>query len=128
MPLDWEKSTINQMLYGRSGEVARDVEKRGRAVLRRAKSAAPVRTGALRSSFELTMETTGDGPVARVTSSSDHFWFVELGTGIYGRGGQIDPTRKKALRWTGKRGEVFSEKARGMRARPFFAEAVEAAR
>lgn len=105
-------------------------------VVNAAKESAPVQTGELRSSIQVTSPPEGNistGDVsATIGAGAGHAIFVELGTGIHGPSGQqiwIEPVNRKALRFPapGGGGFLFSKGhfVDGMMAQPFLVPALE---
>lgn len=134
---------LRRLLESESGPVAQDLIRRGQRVLNRARANCPVDTGRLRAS--LTMELMHDhrGLFVRVGSNLDYLMFVHEGTGIYGpTGAPIRPRNARFLRWpaTNNSGSgnrryvggataryVYARQVRGVKGRPFLAEALAAA-
>jgi HK97 gp10 family phage protein len=86
------------------------------------RSRAPHRTGTLQRS----VLTQVDYPDGMVTVSEKYGEYIEKGTGIYGpTGSRITPKNAKALSFTVGGQRVFAKSVKGMKARPFFAPAVE---
>lgn len=107
-----------------------DLKVRANRVLNAARRAAPVDTGRLRASIAVSFTKSAQGPVARIGSNLPYAVFIHEGTGVYGpRGTPIRPTRARFLSWQPRGGQrVYAREVRGVRPRPFLADALEAAR
>jgi len=125
----WDGNALFAMLRGPSGAVAQDIRRRGNRVLAAARRNAPVDTGSLRGSINLRMTTEDGSPAAVIGTNIRHAMWVHEGTGIYGpRGTPIRPhPPRRFLAW--QRGGTwhFAREVRGMRGRPFLADAITAA-
>ena len=111
---------------------AQDLRIRANRVLNAARRAAPVDTGTLRASLHTEFSALPDGsPVARIGTNVPYAIFVHEGTGIYGPSGTpITPKNGQYLRFTprGASRPVYARSVRGVRGRPFLAQALDAAR
>jgi hypothetical protein len=126
--LHLDHSAIAVMLHGQTGEVGRDIRRRGNLVLAAAKANAPVRSGKLRGSLKMTMGSEAGEVVAYVGTPLEYGIYVHEGTGIYGpRGMPIRPTRARVLAWNEGGRMHFARSVRGMKGRPFLADALRAA-
>jgi phage gpG-like protein len=126
----WDGNALFAMLRGPSGAVAQDIRRRGNRVLAAARRNAPVDTGSLRGSLNLRMTTEDGSPAAVIGTNIRHAMWVHEGTGIYGpRGTMIRPTHARFLAWRSRStGQwIFARQVRGMRGRPFLADAINAA-
>lgn len=93
------------------------------AILDAARTNAPVRTGALRSSIK----TEAAGDRAALIAGAPHASFLHLGTGVYGPTGrpiEILPSTKRALWWPGARHPVRAVHQMGIRPRGFMRDAL----
>lgn len=77
--IDWNEGAIRILLSGPEGETSQDIQRRARAVQRRAQGAAPVRTGELRSSIHVNTVSAADGAAAEITADAWHALYVEFG-------------------------------------------------
>lgn len=119
--IDWHEGTIRILLSGPSGEVSDDIQRRARAVQRRAQSKAPFHTGELRSSIHVNTRYPSEGAVADITAEAPHSLMVE-----FGRRHQY-PTNKKYLHWQGDDGPVFVLSAGPIDEVPFMRDALDEA-
>lgn len=111
---------------------ADDLRPRANRVLSGARRRAPVDRGQLRASISVQFTRAPNGaPVARIGSNLPYALYVHEGTGIYGpRGVPITPVRGKYLVFTprGAKRPVFATSVKGMRGRPYLADALDDAR
>jgi hypothetical protein len=125
----WNRSTIDNLLRSPSGPVGRDLDRRGSRVMARARSLAPMRTGALKASIRESHTTVHGEQAARVTATAPYALFVHQGRGqVRARvGGHY-------LRWPARLGEqartgyVFTRQARATKPVPYLRQAIDAAR
>jgi hypothetical protein len=121
--IDWDDNQIRIMLVGPDGEVSQEVQRRARAVQRRAQTRAPFRTGELRGSIHVNTVYPSDGAVADITAEAPHALAVEFGRrriDVRGTG--------RTLVWTGSAGEtVFSKTAAAVPGVFFMRDALDAA-
>lgn len=136
---DIHHGAIAALLRSPSGGVAKDMLRRGIRVQSQAKrnlaggNGRPRRidTGALRASIYVVPIRVDGLPGARVGTNQRYARWVHGGTGIYGpRRRPITPTSKQFLRFKpkGSRTYVFARSVKGMKANPFLADALSAAR
>jgi phage gpG-like protein len=125
----WNEAALAEMLEGRQGEVALDLERRATNVESQAKlnaSGQPgpnVRTGRLRASITHELAHDERGLVARVGSNVEYARYVEEGTEPH----RIVPRRAQALHWPGAAHPVLAVNHPGTRARPYLRPALSAA-
>ena len=125
----WYRNEIDRLLRSRVGAVARDLERRGRAVEMRAKQLAPVKTGALRGSIDTVILYRDGMPVARVGSGLRYSYFVHEGTGIYGpRHARIYPRGGSVMTFNAGGRQVYVRWTRGAPGRHYLVDALPAAR
>lgn len=122
----------------------KDLRRRGQRVLNAAKTGCPVDEGRLKNSLALELVSGPGGvPVARIGTNLPYAIFVHEGTGVYAGNGPITPKRASVLRWpvknnsgSGRRrykagktaGFAFAKSVKGVPARPFLRNALDAAR
>ena len=71
-------------------------------------------------------EIRGGGFTGRIASGVKHANYVHEGTGVYGPKRQpIKPKRSKMLVWKKNGQLIFARETKGMKARPFFKQAVK---
>jgi len=118
---------VQSLLNSAQGLVAKDLLRRGQAVVNLARQGAPVDTGRLRS--DISLELRHDSvPFVRIGNSVDYAIFVHEGTGIYGRSGRpIRPRRAKVLRFKAGGKVIYRPQTRGSRGRPYLRNALRAA-
>ena len=110
------------MLSGPGGMVAEDIQRRARAVQKRAQYRAPFRTGRLRYSISVNTRYPSEGAIAEVTADAPYALMVEFGRRA------IDLTGSKHwLNWQGFGGEVFTQTAAAVPAVHFMRDALDAA-
>jgi hypothetical protein len=120
--VDWHESQIRILLSGPTGEVSQEIQRRARAVQRRAQSAAPSRTGALRASIHINTRYPSEGAVAEIIADAPHALYVEFGRRA------IDMTGTgKFLHWLGPNGSVFAQVVAAVPATHFMRDALDAA-
>lgn len=118
--IDWDEGKIKVMLTGPTGEVSTEIQRRARAVQRRAQTLAPVRTGELRSSISVNTRYPSDGAEADITAEAPYSMFVEFGRR------RVTPSGK-FLHWTGDSGtDVFARSAAAVPGKHFMARALDA--
>lgn len=118
----WNQAHLRQMLHGRDGEVARDVNRRARAVMRRVKSTGPNLSGTLRRSWHLTpLETGPGGPSQAVETDVPYIWPIVSGRKA------VKPTNARALRFSAGGRQLFRMSAKETRPNRFVEDAVAAA-
>ena len=126
--------TISPNAKGFAAVFARkEVVRRGNKVLAEAKKTCPVHEGKLRSSLRMDVKYRGLVPYAVVGSPLDYAIWVHQGTGIYAGRGYIYPKRAKVLAWPARAGSynvrngmVFAARVKGMKGRPWLANALRA--
>ena len=121
--IDWDDGQIRILLSGPEGETSQDIQRRARAVQRRAQSKAPVRTGELRSSISVNTTSPSDGAKAEITADAWHALYVEFGrTSVVTGGGHYLSWRSDL---TG--GDVFVQAVKGIGAIHFMRDALDEA-
>lgn len=119
---NWNQASLRQMLEARDGEVAQDVTKRARAVLRRLQTSGPNLSGTLRRSWHLSsVETSSSGPRQFVETDVPYVWPVESGRRA------VAPTERRALRLFAGGSMLFRMSAKATQATRFVEAAVDAA-
>jgi phage gpG-like protein len=120
---------LRRLLTHPGGQVLRDMWKKGKRVESKAKRKCPVDHGRLRSSLHTEFVLRGWAPFVRVGTNVRYAAWVHNGTGIYGPSGKpIVPKRAKVLVFTprGSSTIVFAKFVKGMKARPFLKDALDA--
>lgn len=120
--IDWNETEIRILLTGPDGETSQEIQRRARAVQRRAQSAAPVRTGALRSSISVNTRSPAEGAVAEITASAPYALAVEFGRRAIDISGGTH-----WLHWEGDFSDVFTQTARAVGATHFMRDSLDAA-
>lgn len=111
---------IRILLSGPEGETSVDIRRRATAVQKRAKRAAPFRTGALRTSIRVNTRYPSTGAVAEVTAFAPYAMFVEFGRKQnYAKEGGW-------MMWTEAGRYVFAERVKAVAAHPFMRPALDA--
>jgi hypothetical protein len=108
-------------------DIARAMLRVGLQVETRAKTLCPVDSGYLRSSINTRLAVEKAVPVVYVGSHVEYALWVHEGTGIYGpRHTPIRPIHGKYLVFKpkGSTRTVYAKQVRGMRGRPFLAQAL----
>ena len=106
--INWDEGQLRILLSGPGGETSEEVQRRARAVQKRAQRGAPFRTGTLRYSISVNTRYPPDGAVAEITADADHALVIELGRG------EVSAKPGSKLAWTGDQGEVFANSARAV--------------
>jgi hypothetical protein len=117
--IDWNEGQIRILLSGPGGETSEEVQRRARAVQKRAQRGAPYKTGELRRSISVNTRYPSEGAVADITASARHAIPVEFGRGRVDRGGGW-------LVWQGDYETVFTHTAAAIAARPYMRPALDA--
>lgn len=79
--IDWNTGAINALLKSSSGEVGRDLARRGQNVVNTAKQLAPKDTHALANSIHMEgPNTENDELQVSIIADTDYAVYVELGT------------------------------------------------
>jgi hypothetical protein len=117
--VDLHEGVITLLLSGPGGEVSADIQRRARAVQKRAQRAAPLRTGLLRSSIHVNTRYPHTGAVADISADAPYSMMVEFGRR------KVTPSGK-ALFWQGSDGPVFSLSAAPVGEVPFMRNALDA--
>jgi hypothetical protein len=120
--INWDESAIRIMLSGPTGMVSEEVQRRARAVQKRAQYRAPFRTGRLRYSISVNTRYPSEGAIAEIEAKAPYSLYVEFGRKA------IDLTGSKHyLNWQGFGGEVFTQTAAAVPATHFMRDALDAA-
>ena len=121
--VDWDEGKIRILLSGPDGMVSKEIQRRARAVQKRAQYKAPFRTGELRHSISVNTRYPPEGAIAEVSASAPHALAVEFGRK------RIDLTGSKHwLSWQGDAGTtVFTQTAAAVPGVHFMRDALDAA-
>lgn len=119
--IDWDDGAIRILLTGPSGETSQEIQRRARAVQRRAQSAAPSKTGALRSSISVNTRNASEGAVAEITSDAPYALAVEFGRRA------IDLSGRRFMWFQGDKGDVFTQHVAAVGATHFMRDALDEA-
>ena len=120
--IELDEGKIRIMLSGPSGMVSHEIQRRARAVQKRAQYKAPFRTGELRHSISVNTRYPHEGAIAEVTASAPHALAVEFGRK------KIDLTGSKHwLSWQGDGATVFTQTAAAVPGVHFMRDALDAA-
>lgn len=136
---DVHSGAVYALLHNPGGGVAKDMLRRGVRVQSQARrnlaggNGRPRRidSGATHASLYVRPVVVDGLPGARVGATTWYSRLIHSGTGVYGpRHRPITPTSKQFLRFTpkGSRTVVFARSVKGMKANPFLADALFAAR
>lgn len=102
MQIIWNYPELDRLLKSRAGPVGRDLHRRGLKVATAAKRQVGVKTGALKSSIEITHGRNPTGQQVMVGSDLDYALMHHEGT----RPHVIIARPEKLLRFTGRNGGV----------------------
>jgi hypothetical protein len=120
----WDEGQIRVLLSGPEGETSQEIQRRARAVQRRAQYRAPVATGQLKHSIHVNTRYPSSGAVADITAEAPHAVFVEFGR----KAVDLRGTRKY-LHWTGTgAAPVFTQFADAVEGVHFMRDALDEAR
>jgi hypothetical protein len=120
--VEWHETQIRILLSGPEGEVSQEVQRRARAVQKRAQYKAPFRTGTLRHSISVNTRYPPEGAVAEIVAEAPYAGFVEFGRK------RIDLTGTgRWLHWEGDFSPVFTQTAEAVPATHFMRDALDAA-
>jgi hypothetical protein len=113
---------------GREPWVNKALQTKVDVVVTTARRIVPKDTGELLNSISGRVTSGRGGLIGVVEATAPHALFVHDGTGLYGpKKALIYPRRAKVMRFVTKGGDlVFTPYTRGMRARPFLADALRA--
>lgn len=99
-----------------AGQLEKGVKEAGAVILEKEKSEAPIKTGTLRRSIEMSYRPIG----VTIYPKSGYAYFVHFGTGLYGeRRAMIVPKRAKMLAWKSGGKMIFAKAVRGQKANAF---------
>ena len=119
--INWDEGQIRVLLSGPGGETSTEIQRRARAVQRRAQYHAPFRTGTLRSSIHVNTRYPSTGAVADITAEAPYSVVVEFGRR------RIDLSGSKHwLYWQGDFTDVFTQTAEAVPATHFMSQALDA--
>jgi hypothetical protein len=119
----WDEGQIRILLSGPGGETSEEIQRRARAVQRRAQSRAPIgATGNLRGSITVNTRYPSEGAEADITAEAPYAGFVEFGR----RSIDLMGTNKW-LRWMDGGTEIFAQKVKAVGATHFMSEALDEA-
>lgn len=121
--IDWDEGQIRAMLSGEAGETSQEIQRRARAVQRRAQTAAPFRTGELRYSIHVDTRYPSEGAAAEIIADAPHALAVEFGRRKIDLKGS-----KHFLNWAGDSGEVFTQTAAAVGGVHFMRDALDEAK
>lgn len=119
--IEWRDNQIRIMLAGPEGETSQEIQRRARAVQKRAQYKAPFRTGTLRHSISVNTRYPSEGAVADITADAPYSMMVEFGRR------RIDMEKGRYLHWEGKTGDVFTASAEAVHEVPFMRDALDEA-
>ena len=119
--IEVHEGVVHTLLAGPTGEVSQDIQRRARAVQKRAQYAAPMRTGELRHSIHVNTRYPPEGAEAEVYADAEHASVIEFGRGV------ITPKNKEWLYWEGDFTGVFSKKSRAVAGIHYMARSLDAA-
>jgi hypothetical protein len=119
--LEINEGAVRLLLSGPGGETSLEIQRRARAVQKRAQYAAPYRTGALRHSISVNTRHPTEGAVADVTADAPHALVIEFGRK------RITPTNKEWLHWQGDFTDVFAKESRAVAGIHYMERALDAA-
>ena len=118
--VEWNEGQIRIMLSGPEGEVSQEIQRRARAVQKRAQYAAPFRTGTLKHSISVNTRYPSEGAAADITAEAPYAAIIEFGRReVRARAGSV-------LNWQGPTGDVFSKTARAVAGVHFMERALDA--
>jgi hypothetical protein len=118
--IEWHENQIRIMLAGPEGETSQEIQRRARAVQKRAQRAAPYKTGHLRGSISVNTTYPSEGAAADITANAPYALAVEFGRRA------IDLTgSKKYLSWQGEGGTIVRQKVRAVAATHFMQRALD---
>lgn len=121
--IEWDEGKIRILLTGPEGDVSDEIQRRARAVQRRAQYKAPFRTGELRHSIHVDTRYPSEGAVADITADAPHALYVEFGRR------KIDLTGSGHwLNWTGDLSDVFTQTAAAVPGVHFMRDSLDAAK
>lgn len=119
--INWDEGQIRILLSGPGGETSQEIQRRARAVQKRAQYKAPFRTGELRSSISVNTRYPPEGAVAEITADAPHALVVESGRR------EIRAAPGKWLSWQGDVTTVFAKTAAAIAPVPYMRDALDAA-
>lgn len=119
--IELNEGAITLLLSGPGGETSLEIQRRARAVQKRAQYAAPYRTGELRHSISVNTRHPHEGAVADVTADAPHALVIEFGRK------KVTPTNGQWLAWTGDFTDVFVKESRAVAGIHYMARALDAA-
>jgi len=122
--IDINMTEANRLLNLPSGAVTRLVVETGRDVLRAVRSETPVMDGDMRALNAMVLRVRPFRHVmARIVNTDEAAYWVQTGTGIYGRRGRpIRPRQSRVLRFPDREagsGFVYRRSVAGQRPNPF---------
>ena len=119
--LDINEGEVRILLSGPTGEVSRDIQRRARAVQKRAQYAAPYRTGELRHSISVNTRYPSEGAVADISADAPHALVIELGRK------KVEARSGGWLTWDGDFTTVFTKSSRAVAGVHYMLRALDAA-
>jgi hypothetical protein len=122
--VNWDEGQIRILLSGPEGETSQEIQRRARAVQKRAQYRAPTRTGQLKHSISVNTRYPSSGASADITAEAPYAAFVEFGRKAVDLRGT-----KKYLHWTGQGGvPVFTQYADAVEGVHFMRDALDEAK
>jgi hypothetical protein len=106
--LEVNEGAVRLLISSPSGEVSQDIQRRARAVQKRAQYAAPMRTGQLRHSIHVNTRYPPEGAESEVYADAPHASVIEFGRK------KVTPTNKTWLHWQGDFTDVFAKSSRAV--------------
>lgn len=125
-----DDAAMAHLLTSPTGEVSKDLFRRGKNVEALAKIKCPVDTGRLRSSIttQLGYATQRGVPIVRVGTNVKYALWVHNGTGMFGpRMAMIKPRKGQYLVFTIGGKKIFARQVIGQKGKPFLRDALPAA-
>ena len=121
LDINWDEGAIRILLSGPQGEVSKEVRRRATAVQKRAKRAAPFKTGELRREIHVNTRYPSEGAVADISSEAPHALVIEFGRGT------VRPKKENGwLVWEGDFQTVFAKESRGVEGVHYMERALDA--
>ena len=119
--IDINEGQMRILLSGPGGETSQEIQRRARAVQKRAQYAAPYRTGTLRHSIGINTTHPTEGAVADIVATAPHAIIIEFGRKT------VRPTNKSWLHWQGDFTDVFAQESRAVAGLHFMERSLDAA-
>jgi hypothetical protein len=119
--LEVHEGQMTILLSSPGGETGQDIQRRARAVQKRAQYAAPYRTGELRHSISVNTTSPHEGAAADISANAPHAIIIEFGRK------KVEATNKSWLHWTGDFSDVFTKSSRAVAGIHYMERALDAA-